>query len=130
MEQELFIKANFIHKEIEQIEVALENVSSQLLELEKFGTDIGSFEKAKNSEILSSLGKGVYIKSKIMEKEFFVDVGSNVIVKKTPEETLLVIKEQIKRLMEVRLHLSSQLESYSSAMRSIMDKIQSKNEKG
>ena len=69
--------------------------------------------KSKEKDILSSLGRRVYLKAKIEDKEkLFVDIGAGVVLKKTPEETLTIVREQITRLQDVRVQIASQLESY------------------
>ena len=67
-------------------------------------------EKSKENSIISSLGKGLYVKASLEEKNIFVEVGSGVLVKKTPEAAKKIIENQIKRLSEAKLKLLEKFE--------------------
>ena len=53
----------------------------------------------EGSELLIPLGAGIYAKAKLEDsKEFLVNVGSNVIVKKSEDEVKEMIDKEIKEI--------------------------------
>jgi len=129
--QELFQKAVMLQRQSEETEQQLRFVDEQIAELEKFKEGLKSFRESKEKEILANLGKGVYVKSEIKDREkLFVEVGAGVIVKKTPIEAMKVVEEQIARFENARVQIASQLESYNEELRSMIGEIENLREKG
>ena len=123
MNQEALIQASMFENQIKETEQHLEFISSQIIELKALEENISSLHEAK--EILSSLGKGIYLKAKPEEKNLFVSVGSGIIVKKSPEKTSQTIKEQIERLSVLHNQLSSQIQAEYMQMNSLIAEIES-----
>ncbi len=113
MDQELMLRASFLEQQAKEIEASLELVTRQVTELEQFSDHLSFFQKSKENQMLAPLGKGIYLKTSYESKKLFVEVGSGVVVQKTPEETQEIIEAQLKRLKEIRLQLSEQLQIYT-----------------
>ncbi len=124
MDAELIYKAQAVQKEIQEMEGHANLIERELGELHQFKKDLESLEKSPHREVLSSLGKGVFMKTEMKEKELFVEVGAGVIVKKTPSQTREVIDSQIKKISEARLHTLSRLELYHQALQQLVRSIQ------
>ena len=111
-----------IEEEAQGLEENLQLVMTQLAELENFKESLEFLGKSREKEILSSLGKRVYMKSKIEDREkLFVEVGAGVVVRKTPEDTIGIVKEQILRLQEARVQISAMLEIYQRELENFMN---------
>ena len=130
MDQELLLKASMLEKQINELGGNLEIVNQQLSELIQFQESIKSFQESNSKEMFSTIGKGVHLKTLLVEKEFLVEVGAKVLVKKTPEETIKVIEEQINRLNELKYSLSSQLDNHMFALNDLIKKIEKSQNKG
>jgi len=114
-----------IERQARELEESLQIVESQIAELEMFKITLDSIMKAKDKEMLSTIGGRVYLKTKIEDIEkLFVEVGAGVIVKKTPSDTQNILKEQIHRLKEARLQIKSQLEEYYQYLENFMNEIE------
>ncbi len=124
MDAELIYKAQAIHKQVEELETHAGLIDHELVDLKRFKNDLDTIEKNPSKQVLSSLGKGVFIKTDIIEKELFVEVGAGYIVKKNSAETRAVIDEQIKKISEARLHNLSKLELYQQALQQLIQNIQ------
>ena len=118
------LKASFLERQSHELEQYLEFIDSQISELEIFNENLGVLSKSEEKEILSSLGKGVFVKGNMNEKKLFVEVGSGVVLRKTPEETQETISLQIKRLKELRIQGLSQLDSTRSQLSDIIEEIE------
>jgi prefoldin alpha subunit len=123
--QELLMHAQLIEKKSQELNSNFEMIEKQILELNEFSSQLETLANSKEKEILSSLGKGVHIKADLQnQKELFVEVGSGVIVKKTPQETQKIIQEQLKKLNEAKLQVKSGIEECNQQMLSLFAEIQ------
>lgn len=124
MDAELIYKAQAVQKEIEEMEGHAGMIDRELVELQQFKKDLETLEKTPQPRLLSSLGKGVFMKTEAKEKELFVEVGAGIIVKKSSAQTQEVIDAQIKKISEARLHTLSKLELYHQALQQLIASIQ------
>lgn len=113
-----------IERVARELEENLQLIEMQIGELGDFNRSLEFIIKSKDKEMLSSIGKRVYIKTAIEDKKkLFIDVGAGVVVKKTPEETIKIVKEQILRLQEARVQVSSQLEMHREQLQEFIEEI-------
>jgi prefoldin alpha subunit len=113
MNQEKIMEITGIEREARALEENLQFVDAQLWELENFSNTLRGIMENENKEILSSIGGRAFVKSKIEDsKKLFIEVGAGVVVEKSPEDTLEVVKEQSSKLKEIRVQIVSQLEIY------------------
>jgi len=122
--QELILQASLFERQSQEIQSTLEFIDKQLLELEEFGSDLESFSKSSENQMLASIGKGIYVKSSLENKDLYVNVGAGVIVKKSPGDTERIVEGQVKKLKEARMQLSSQLESNNQALVNLISEIE------
>ena len=124
LNQETIMKANFLQKESQEMEQRLEMVENQIQEYESFNESLKELSKSNETEILSSLGKGVHIPAQLKSKELFVEVGQGFLVKKKISEVLETIEEQSKRLKDARMQMRTRIEIYNSALQGIVSQIE------
>jgi prefoldin alpha subunit len=124
MNQELLFQASLIQKQAEELENHLGLLQNQISELEQLKQSLTHLSETQEKEMLSLLGKGVHLKTELKSKDLYVEVGSGIVVKKTLKETLDVISSQLKRLSEVKVQLSNQLEIYQETLRKIIREAQ------
>ncbi len=124
MDEETVMRAAMIEREARQLEENLQLIDGQIAELESFEETLNFFIKSKDKEMLSSLGRRVYVRTNIEERDkLFVEVGSGVIVKKSPGDTIKIAKEQIERLRQARNEILSRLNEYNGQLQQIIDLI-------
>lgn len=124
MDQELLLKAQFLQNQSQELEQNIEHLEKELQDLSKMNENISFLINNDEKSAISSLGKGVHIKTNIESKELFVEVGAGVIIKKTPDETQKVIKAQIEKLTEANLALHRKLDIYQKTFESIIEDIE------
>ena len=97
---------------IQQIQEQLGSVEAQIQEFEKIINDIDEYTKTKeDSEILAPISNGIFVKAKILDtKTFTINVGSDTLVEKTPEQTTNIMHGQIKNLQNFRDELLEELD--------------------
>jgi len=124
MDKELIFKASMLQQQSEQIEQKLGLIGQQLHELRKFKSELEEIIKDDKKEILAPLGKGIFLKSTIIEDKLFVDVGAGVLVKKTPEDTQKIVEVQITRLDELADSTNEEFEKINLKLTSLMSEIE------
>jgi len=129
MNQELLFQASLIQKQSEELENHLGLLQNQISELSQLKESLSHIANTSDKEMLSLLGKGVHLKTELKSKDLYVEVGAGIVVKKTPQETLEVITNQLKRLTEVKVQLSNQLEIYQQTMRKIIRDVEQSRSK-
>ena len=126
--QQMLMKASMLQQQSQEIEQNLALINNQITEMDNFEQSLSVLEKTKEKEMLSSLGKGVYVETELKGKDLFVEVGSGVIVKKTPEETRKIIESQIIKLKEAQSQLQAQLEMFHQEFQSMVSELESSKE--
>lgn len=124
MNQEQILQATFIEREAKEIQEKIGFVEQQILELESFSENLNHIDLTKEKEMLSSLGKGVFIKTEIMDKKLFVNVGNEILVRKTPSEAQGIIENQIRTFHEVRINLEKQLQILNDQITKILSSLE------
>ena len=125
----MLLQAVELEKQVRDLEQHSNFINQQLKELQDFHKNLESFSKEKSGEILSSLGKGVYVQATPKDEELFVEVGAGVIVKKKPADLKKVIEEQITGLQSTRMQVSQNLQTSSENLQMIMAQLEQQNSK-
>tara|TARA_Y100000310_G_C20495678_1_gene721416 strand:- start:433 stop:816 length:384 start_codon:yes stop_codon:yes gene_type:complete len=123
MNQEISFKLEELNRQSQEISERLKIVEQQLLELQNFERNLKELENSKETEVLASLGKGVFIKTDMKKEDLFVEVGSGILVKKSLEESKKIAEQQSKKLNEMKMQLSIQNASISEKMKSLLHEI-------
>src|SRR3989344_8487600 len=123
--EELVAKLYELYQYSKESEEKLKIIEQQISELLRFEFSLEDLEKNKSREILASIGKGVFIKSDIKENKLFVDVGSGILIRKTGEETKEIIREQNKRIGEMKMQLIMEKESVDREIANLVGEIES-----
>lgn len=124
MDAESVFQASLLERQANELEQNLQLVEAQINQLEEFKKSLEFLIKSKDNEILASFGRGVYVKSTLKDKEkLFVEVGAGIMVKKTPEETKLIIESQISRLKQARMQIISQIEMTQEQLEEFLSEI-------
>lgn len=109
-QQELMFKLSMYEQQIKQIQENMEMVEQNIIELSTLNLGLDDLKGKKDSEILSPVGRGIFVKSKLIDENLIVDVGSKKFVTKSIDEAKDVIKNQLKKLEEIRDSLNFSLE--------------------
>lgn len=125
MNQELMLRASLIERQAEELNQSLTYIAQQIADLEEFKENLKVFSKSGQNEMLSAIGRGVYAKTSLKNKDLFVSVGAGVIIKKTPEQTQETIDQQVKNLHEAKIQLMGQLEICNKAIRETLAELES-----
>ncbi len=121
-DKELMLKLQMFEKQIQNIIQQIDAVEKTILEMEFLKENLNELKNKKNQEIFASIGKGIFIKSKIISEELLVDVGGKNFVKKTIPETQKIIEKQIKNLNLVKKELEKEMKKIDEDLTKSMSK--------
>jgi len=129
MDEEINQRFRIFEREIAQIQEQLQAIEQATLDLSQINFGLDEIPKNKDSEILAPIGRGVFVKAKIISDELTVDVGEGTFVKKTIPETKKIILEQIEKLNNMKNDLENELEKINQEITNIMQEVQKKEMK-
>ncbi|MFA7707802.1 MAG: prefoldin subunit alpha [Candidatus Pacearchaeota archaeon] len=132
MEQQQIIQMQALEQEADALNQQLQMIEQNLSEIQELKVGLEEIEKKENKEILTNLGKRIYLPVEIKDKNLFVEVGKGNFVKKTIPETKELIEEQIKKLIigkeDVVRNLDDLQEQANNLMQGFIQKGQNKEE--
>jgi prefoldin alpha subunit len=101
--QEKYVELQILDQTIRQIQQQLSILDQQLFELQRLNESLDEISKVNiNSEILTPLGAGVFIKTQFKDnKEVFMNIGANIITKKTIAESKKIIDEELQKIKKI-----------------------------
>jgi len=129
MDEEINQRFRIFEREIAQIQEQLQAIEQATLDLNQINFGLDEIPKNKDSEILAPIGRGIFVKAKIISDELTVDVGEGTFVKKTIHETKKIILEQIEKLNNMKNDLENELEKINQEITNIMQEVQKKEMK-
>ncbi len=118
--EDYLIRLSLLEQESNKIEEQIGLINQQIAELEVLKLSLEKLDKTKEKEILAPFGKGIFFKAEIKEKELFVNIGANVVVKKKPKETTEIVQRQIKQLEELKKSLMKNIEDIRIQLESLV----------
>ena len=128
-DEEINQRFRIFEREIAQIQEQLQAIEQATLDLSQINFGLDEIPKNKDSEILAPIGRGIFVKAKIISDELTVDVGEGTFVKKTIPETKKIILEQIEKLNNMKNDLENELEKINQKITNIMQEVQKKEMK-
>lgn len=90
--QQLMSELNYYQDLLEQVETSMTNLKNTKKSLE-------DFEKETSNIVLAPIANGVFVEAEIKNKDLFVNVGSNIVSKKSVKEAIKIIEEQEKEII-------------------------------
>ena len=100
--QQKHSEVQLMNEQINQMQQRINMINQQVLQLKDIVSNLEEFKKAKkDSKLMFSVGPGVYAEGELKEDNLIVNVGSNILVKKSVPDTIEIIKEQVKELENV-----------------------------
>ena len=128
-QQELIMKLGMFEQQMKQIQEQLQLVEQNTIELSSLSLGLDELKGKKDEEILAQIGRGIFVKAKLLSEDLIVDVGSKNFVNKNISDTKKLIENQLGRLNEIKESLSNSLEEINSEVTKIILNAQEDNRK-
>ena len=121
--QELIFRLGMFEEQIHQMQEQMEAVEKGINDLGSLNFGLDELRGNVGKEILSPLGKGIFVKTKLASEDLTVDIGGRNFVKKSIPETKEIIEEQIKKLIIIKKEINGNLEKISDEMRKSLEEF-------
>jgi prefoldin alpha subunit len=115
-EQELMFKFQMFEQQAQQIQQQLQAIEHALVEMNSLNFGLDELVGSKDKEIMAPIGRGIFVKAKLLSEKLTVDIGGKNFVKKSVGDTKKLIEEQIKKLEDVKGDLNENLEMLSKEL--------------
>jgi len=126
--EDYLIRLNMIEQRIQRVQEQLMIIEQQRAEIEALNNSLDKIKGKKDREILAHIGKGIFLKSKIMNNdELIIDVGSKVFIKKSIEGGKQIVEKQVEEMVNVRGVLLAELSRARNEAEGIILEIEEKN---
>ena len=123
-QQELLFKLSMFEQHIQQLQQQLEAINQGIIELDSLKNGLDNLIDSEGKEIFAQIGKGIFTKAKLISEDLIMDVGGKNFVKKSVSQTQNVIKEQIKKLEEVKIELNKNMDDTNEEARKFIEGAQ------
>ena len=115
-QEELMQKFGMYEQQIQQLQQQLESVEQAIIEMNSLVLGLDELVGSKDKEILAPIGRGIFVKTKLVSEDLTVDVGGKNFVKKSIPETKKLIQTQVEKLEEVKKELEGNLEEINNEL--------------
>jgi prefoldin alpha subunit len=115
-QQELIMKFQMFEQQINAINQQLEAIEGAIVEMSSLNLGLDELIGKKDNEIMAPIGRGIYVKAKLVSEELLVDIGNKNLIKKSIPQTQELIQEQIKKLETIREELNGELEKINQEL--------------
>lgn len=124
------------YSELQYMQQHLQQLNKQMQELEQKSQEIIAIKTAiedlksqkKDTELLVPISNGIFIKAKAVDmKNLLVNVGADVVVKKTPEDTKELLDTQSKEIDKYKKNIYEQMVMISEQIRLVEQDLSQHN---
>ncbi len=128
-QQEMTQKFMMFEQQIRLIQEQLQAVEQALYDLQTIDVGLGELVGKKDNEVLAQVGRGIYIKAKLISEDLIVDVGGKNFVKKSIPNTQDILKTQIEKLREIKGDLNNEMEKINEDLTKVFMASQGQGKK-
>jgi prefoldin alpha subunit len=108
------LEKHLLSQQLQNIQQQIMSLDHQITELENLSLDLSTLRDQDNSKTFSPLGGGIYVETEIKKSDsVLLNVGSNILVKKSREDAQRLVKQQIKQLKNIKTQLEAELNKLS-----------------
>lgn len=119
--QQKYYEFQVYEEHLKKLKEQFEQIDEQLLEIEYIKNSIDELGDIGNEkDMLCPVTNGIFVKAKVRRPEhFLVNVGDNVVCKKSPEQTKKLLEKQKEELEGSREKVGEKLESLQQRMQEL-----------
>jgi len=123
--QKKYLELQFLDQQINQIRQNIMLLENQSIEMQNLIDNIGEIKNTKkSSKTFSPVGAGFYIESEIKDtSNLLVNVGSNIMIKKSTEEAKTMVAQQEEELKKVSEALKGDMHQYMERFQELQESL-------
>lgn len=119
-EQELTQKFQVFEQQIIQFQEQLRAVEQAIYDMTVITAGLDELVGKKDEEIMAPIGRGIFVKAKLLSEDLTVDVGGKNFVNKSIPETKNLIKTQLENLKGIKKELENELDKINEEITATM----------
>lgn len=121
MDQQKYNEYQIMAQQLEQLEQYLKNIEQQLINVQEIIEGLKEFKKIKKrTKILVPIQNGIFAEAEILNNDGLrINVGSNIAVKKSVEDTIEMMKSQKETITKQKLEIMSQYDHFLVQLRNL-----------
>jgi len=120
-QQELIYQLSILQQQAQQIQEQLQLVEQNVSDLNSISNGLNELKGKKDSEMLAPLGRGIFVKAKILSEELTVDIGKKNFVKKSIPETQEIVAIQIEKIEQIKEQLLDELDKINNQLLTLIN---------
>ncbi|MDP3987087.1 MAG: prefoldin subunit alpha [Nanoarchaeota archaeon] len=122
-QQEILQSLGAYEQQLDQLRQQFQAVEEGIVELGSLNLGLDDLQISEGKEILAPVGRGVFVKAKLIPGDLIVDVGNKNLVKKNIPETKKIIENQIATLEELKKDLGEKMEEIQEEATHFLEKL-------
>ena len=131
MKQEHIIQIQLIEQEANQLSEQLKLIELNVQEMNELNLSLDEIDNLndKDKNILTNLGRKIYLPVTINDNKLIVEVGKNNFVKKSIPETKEIINDQTEKLNDAKSQIIEMLNNLQTKMDNLINEIEREQNK-
>lgn len=125
-EQEMLYRFSVFEKQAQDLQQQIEAVEKGIVELSSLNLGLDDLIGGTGKEIFAPLGKGIFVKAKLISEDLKVDIGNGNFIQKTIPQTKELILEQVEKLKKVKEDLNEEIERLSQEINDLLVQAENK----
>ena len=122
LNQEQIMKIQMMEQEVNYLNQQLQLIDENIKEMNQISDSLGEIKKG--NEILSNLGKKIYLPVEVKDDKLVVEVGRGNYVKKSISETKEILERENNKLMEGKGKIIERLNFLQEEMSRMLMELQ------
>ncbi len=127
--EEYILRLSMFEQEMNKLQEKMQVIEQQINELQSLQYGLQELDKSNEKEMMANLGKGIFIKTNIIDKNLLVDVGNNTFVNKNIPQTIDIIQKQLKSLDDARNRITDKIQEIQTEAMKLVEQVQKAQEK-
>jgi len=118
--EEYIMQLAALEQEANKFQEQMQMLDTQVTEIQAIQASLHELDESKEKTIYANLGKNIFIKTEVMDKNLLVDVGNKTFLKKSIPDTLKVVEEQLSKIGDAKCQIIEKLQGLQNQMESIV----------
>jgi prefoldin alpha subunit len=123
-ENELNQKFMVYEQQIRQFQEQLNAVERATLDMSSIYEGLDDLKGKEEQEILAPMGRGIFVKAKLLSEKLTVEVGEGIFTEKSIDETKSLIEKQQVKMKNTQKDIESELEKINQEITVTMREFQ------
>lgn len=119
--EQYMIQLAQLEQEANRFQEQMQLLDQQIVEIQNIQSSLNELEKSKEKTIYANIGKNIFIKSEVVDKNLLVDVGTKTFIKKDIPETMKLIDEQLVKIAEAKGKIIERLQELQEQMQKVVE---------